>query len=156
MAETLSQPRMLQNNAALATIFHRMADCYGYLGTQERFRTIAYENVSKILHNMKEDIAQYATDLKTLDDIGDIGESIVVFPGAINSNIMKNSGLDAPKSSTENKSMKIWSSAKAAQIIIDGMERNQYRVLVGKDATFMDLLYRLKPRNAAKLIYSKM
>jgi len=107
MAETLSQPRMLQNNAALATIFHRMADCYGYLGTQERFRTSAYENVSKILYNMKEDIAQYATDLKTLDDIGDIGESIVVFPGAINSNIMKNSGLDAPKSSTENKSMKI-------------------------------------------------
>jgi short-subunit dehydrogenase len=80
----------------------------------------------------------------------------VVFPGAVNTNIMKNSGLDAPKSSTENKSMKILSSAKAAQIIIDGMERNQYRVLVGKDATFMDLLYRLKPGYAAKLIYSKM
>ena len=81
----------------------------------------------------------------------------VVFPGAVNTNIMKNSGLNMPQqSSTENKSMKILSSAKAAQIIIDGMEQNRYRVLVGKDAKFMDSLYRLNPAYAAKLIYSKM
>ena len=81
----------------------------------------------------------------------------VVFPGAVNTNIMKNSGLNMPQqSSTENKSMNILSSSKAAQIIIDGMERNQYRILVGKDATFMDFIYRLKPTYAAKLIYSKM
>jgi short-subunit dehydrogenase len=81
----------------------------------------------------------------------------VVFPGAVNTNIMKNSGLSvAPQSSAENKSMNILSSSKAAQIIIDGMEQNRYRVLVGKDAKFMDLLYRLKPGYAAKLIYSKM
>jgi short-subunit dehydrogenase len=81
----------------------------------------------------------------------------VVFPGAINTNIMKNSGLNMPQqSSTENKSMKILSAAKAAQIIIDGVEQNKYRVLVGKDAKFMDFLYRLNPAYAAKLIYSKM
>ena len=59
----------------LATVFHRMADCYRY-GGQDRFRAIAYENVAKILRNMKEDIAVYATDVKTLDAIGGIGESI--------------------------------------------------------------------------------
>jgi DNA polymerase (family 10) len=64
------------NNIALASIFHRMADCYRYLGKDERFRAIAYENVSKILHNMKEDIAGYAIDVKSLDAIGRIGESI--------------------------------------------------------------------------------
>ncbi len=61
---------------ALASIFHLMADCYRYLGNEERFRAIAYENVAKILHNMKEDIADYAADVKTLDAIGGIGESI--------------------------------------------------------------------------------
>lgn len=66
----------LQNNIALAVIFHRMADCYRYLGNQERFRAIAYENVSKLLYNMKEDIAVYAKDVKSLDAISGIGESI--------------------------------------------------------------------------------
>jgi DNA polymerase (family X) len=71
-----SENTVVQNNAALATIFHRMADCYRYLGVDERFRAIAYENVAKMLHNMKEDIAVYATDIKTLDEIGGIGEGI--------------------------------------------------------------------------------
>lgn len=65
-----------KNNMALSSIFHQMADCYRYLGAGDRFRAIAYENVSKVLHNMKEDIATHATDTKTLDSIGGIGESI--------------------------------------------------------------------------------
>lgn len=81
----------------------------------------------------------------------------IVFPGAVNTNITKNSGLNVPeKSNTEHKSMKTLSSAKAAQIMIDGMERNEYRVLVGSDATFMDRIYRLNPKYAAGLIYNKM
>jgi DNA polymerase (family X) len=66
----------IQNNIALAVIFHRMADCYRYLGNQVRFRAIAYENISKILYNMKDDIATYATNVQSLDAIGGIGESI--------------------------------------------------------------------------------
>jgi DNA polymerase (family 10) len=76
MPETLHRNRIAENNAALASLFHQMADCYRYIGKEERFRAIAYENVAKILHNMKEDIAAYATDVKTLDEIGGIGESI--------------------------------------------------------------------------------
>lgn len=75
MADKPLGRKINQNNIMLSSIFHRMADCYRY-GGQDRFRAIAYENVAKILHNMKEDIADYARDVKTLDAIGGIGESI--------------------------------------------------------------------------------
>ena len=81
----------------------------------------------------------------------------VVFPGAVNTNITRNSGLNnKSESSTENHSAKILSPVKAAQIIIDGIEQNQNRVFVGKDSKFMDLIYRLKPTFAAKFIQNKM
>jgi short-subunit dehydrogenase len=81
----------------------------------------------------------------------------VVFPGGVNTDIIKNSGLEMPKLSSEKaKSHKILSAVDAAQIIIDGMEKNRYRVLVGKDAKMMDLLYRLNPAYAAGLIAKKM
>jgi len=81
----------------------------------------------------------------------------VVFPGAVNTNITKNSGLQVPEpSGAQAKSVKILSPAKAAQIIIDGMESDQYRVLVGRDSKMMDLFYRLNPGSAAKMIAGKM
>ena len=58
-------------------------------------------------------------------------------------------------SSTEG-AQKILSADKAAAIIIAGMEQNRYRVLVGKDAKMLDLLYRLNPAYAAGLIAKKM
>jgi len=80
----------------------------------------------------------------------------VVFPGAVNTNITKNSGINTPQSSAkEAKSMKILSAAKAAQIIIDGMENNQYHILVGKDASLMDFFYRLNPQRAANSLLKK-
>jgi len=36
------------------------------------------------------------------------------------------------------------------------MESNRYRVLVGNDARMMDLLYRLNPGSASKMIAGKM
>jgi short-subunit dehydrogenase len=81
----------------------------------------------------------------------------VVFPGAVHTNITKNSGLDIPgQTSTEAKSTKVLSPGKAAQIIIDGMEKDRYRVLVGKDAKFMDVFCRFNPKSAAGLIGKKM
>ena len=81
----------------------------------------------------------------------------VVFPGAVNTNITKNSGLNMPAQSTlENKSMKVLSAKKAAQIMINGIENNSYRVMVGNDARFMDYIYRLNPAYAARFIYQKM
>ena len=65
--------------------------------------------------------------------------------------------MEMPASPTKkSKTPQILSPQKAAQIIINGMENNCYRVLVGKDAKFMDLLYRLNPAYAAGLIAKKM
>ena len=81
----------------------------------------------------------------------------VVFPGAINTNITKNSGLNVPReASAESKSLKVLSPVKAAQMIINGMENDRYRVLVGNDAKIMDIFYRLNPKSAAKMIAGKM
>ena len=44
----------------------------------------------------------------------------------------------------------------AANAILDGMERNAYRVLIGRDAKLMDLLYRVNPQGAAAFIARQM
>ena len=81
----------------------------------------------------------------------------VVFPGAVHTNISKNSGWNhARQSSADVKSAKVLSPVKAAQIIIAGMEADQFRVLVGKDARIMDYFYRLNPKSAAEMIAKKM
>lgn len=76
MPQTSTISNHNRNNVSLASVFHQMADCYRYLGKEEYFRGNAYENVSRILYNMKDDIGNYAPDVKTLDKIGGIGESI--------------------------------------------------------------------------------
>lgn len=81
----------------------------------------------------------------------------VVFPGAIDTNILENSGLvNADQSQNEQNSMPMLSAEEAAQQIIQGMEKNSYRLTIGKDATFMDYLYRLVPAYAARYINKKM
>ena len=81
----------------------------------------------------------------------------VVFPGAIGTNIAAHSGLgDSLGMETDQGAHRTLAPGKAAQIIIDGIERNRYRILVGSDAAFMDFLYRLSPRRASRLIYQQM
>ena len=81
----------------------------------------------------------------------------VVFPGAVNTNIARNSGLkNQAQSPAEQKPGQILSASKAAEIIINGMENDRYRVLVGKDSIFMDMIYRLHPKRAARFISKKM
>ena len=81
----------------------------------------------------------------------------VVHPGAVATNITENSGLKNPSGmdpASANSSM-ILTPSKAAAIIIKGIEKNKYRVKVGKDARILDLLYRLNPKFATGFI-SKM
>jgi short-subunit dehydrogenase len=83
----------------------------------------------------------------------------VVFPGAIGTNIAANSGTDL---SIESAGSGVWQAikpldpAKAAQIIVEGMERNRYRILVGLDSKLMNFLYRVSPKHAAGLIFRLM
>lgn len=82
---------------------------------------------------------------------------MVVFPGAIHTNIMGNSGLvteNKPLSKTQAKMF--LSPVKAAELIVNGMENDRYRLLLGKDSKFFDLYYRLNPKSAAAFISEKM
>jgi short-subunit dehydrogenase len=83
----------------------------------------------------------------------------VVFPGAIATNITINSGLKNPASQEPDSvksSFPTLPAPKAAEIIIIAMEKNKYRICVGKDSQFLDLLYRMFPQYAAGFISKKM
>lgn len=82
----------------------------------------------------------------------------VVFPGAINTNIMSNSGIETNVSTKEaaKQNSMLLSADKAAEIIIAGIEKNKKRIFVGRDAKIMDLLYRLSPNRAVGFIAKKM
>jgi hypothetical protein len=73
-------------------------------------------------------------------------------------NIVANSGVDIPVSPEEaaTQSRRTLAADKAARIILDGMEKNAYRVMVGSDAKLMDRLYRLSPKRAAGFIQRQM
>ena len=82
----------------------------------------------------------------------------VVFPGAVATNITANSGVAAPVMGDDAEKMagRITPADEAARIILDGMEADAYRVMVGGDARLMDRLYRLSPRRAAGFIARQM
>lgn len=81
----------------------------------------------------------------------------VVFPGAIDTNIAANSGMAIPAGDAEStSSIKMTSAADAAKAMVDAIESNKARICIGKDAKTMDLLTRLNPVYAAKLIYKQM
>ena len=81
----------------------------------------------------------------------------LVYPGAIATNITTNSGvsISAPKDAKAS-SMKALPADKAAEIIVDAIEKDRYSVLVGSDAKFMDFIYRVNPKGAAEFIYKQM
>jgi NAD(P)-dependent dehydrogenase (short-subunit alcohol dehydrogenase family) len=80
----------------------------------------------------------------------------VVFPGAVATNIRANSGAGGPQTVEDRGAGKALPAAEAAEIIVRGIERNAARIFVGKDAAFMDKLYRLSPGYAARAIAKKM
>ncbi len=82
----------------------------------------------------------------------------VVFPGALGTNIAENSGvmMDSAQVKGGQARIKMLAPDKAARIIIDGIEHNRYRVLVGADSRLMDAVYRLNPQRAARFILNQM
>lgn len=85
----------------------------------------------------------------------------IVFPGAIGTDISKNSGVAAPGGSREvpegETTHRMTPAPDAArQIIEDAVEKGRYRVTVGKDATMLDRISRLAPQRATDLIAKKM
>ncbi len=84
---------------------------------------------------------------------------MVVFPGAIATNILKNSNvtIKSQQSKEEGKSSyKMLSPQKAAEEIISGILKNKFKLFVGSDSKFMRLFYRLNSEYAIKSINKKM
>ncbi len=82
----------------------------------------------------------------------------VVFPGALATNITQNSGVAIPAGmgSESASSFPTTSAQDAAQTILNGMERDQFQVYIGKDAKLMNFLYRVSPRRATRFMYNQM
>lgn len=85
----------------------------------------------------------------------------VVFPGAIGTNITKNSGVDMKLSKEDAEKMassqKTLSPERAAEIIIrHAVQQGRYRLVVGQDAAILDILSRLNPRFATNMIAKAM
>lgn len=81
----------------------------------------------------------------------------VVFPGAVNTNITKNSDADHRNKEADEKQMsKLLQPTEAAQIIVKGMEENKARVFAGKDSKMLDILTRINPKKAADMIAEKL
>lgn len=80
----------------------------------------------------------------------------VVFPGAINTNIAKNSGLEVPEGAAGESSFKMTEAPVAAKLMVDAIEKNSPRLCIGSDAKLMDRLSRLNPVFAAGLIAKQM
>jgi len=82
----------------------------------------------------------------------------IVIPGGVSTNIMKNSGVEGPGgvSVEQGNTPKMFTPKEAAEDIVNGMEKDKYRILAGKDSKMMDLLYRFNPKRAAALIAQNM
>lgn len=87
-------------------------------------------------------------------------EVSVVFPGAIGTNIAANSGIDQrammENNSKKQRSIKPLDPKDAAEIIIDGMEKDKYSIFVGNDSKMMDLFYRISSKRATRFITRQM
>ncbi len=83
----------------------------------------------------------------------------VVFPGATKTNITQNSHVNGPsvaEADTKKLEAAMLPASDAAEIIIKGIIKNKPQIFTGKDSTFMNLLYRLNPVLATKLIAKQM
>ena len=77
----------------------------------------------------------------------------VVHPGGVATNIVRNSRAGAGVTDNARRAQSIerfdamakTTPAAAALRIIEGIEKNQPRILIGNDARFMDLLQRFRP-----------
>lgn len=80
----------------------------------------------------------------------------IVFPGATNTNITKNSGVKVPDMKGSEKSYPMLSPHEAAEIIVKGIEKNKPQIYTGKDSRMMNALYRVNPLYAIKMIAKQM
>lgn len=78
-----------------------------------------------------------------------------VFPGAVGTEISKNSGVQSDTSST-GETARTTSPQEAARIIAEAIEKPRLRVMIGNDAKLFDMLSRLAPQRSIAMIANRM
>lgn len=77
----------------------------------------------------------------------------IVFPGAVATNITKNSGVEmTAKKNVKAKPMKMLTVDETAEIILNAIRKEKYKVFAGKDSKTMDIFYRIAPKKAIHTI----
>lgn len=81
----------------------------------------------------------------------------LVMPGAVDTNIMEHSGVSISKEAQAGmeKAPRV-PAKKAAEYMINAMEKNQFRLVLGSDARFLDIFSRLFPTRAIRYIVKQM
>jgi|tagenome__1003787_1003787.scaffolds.fasta_scaffold20946813_3 short-subunit dehydrogenase len=79
----------------------------------------------------------------------------VIFPGAVNTGISENSGIEQPPTDAGEK-LPILSPAKAATIMIRGIEKDKLHIYVGPDSRLMSLAIKVAPRPAIRFVQKQM
>lgn len=77
----------------------------------------------------------------------------IVFPGAVDTDIVKNSNVEINSNNGKYKSL---SANKAASIIIKSIEKNKFQVFVGSDSKIMNFMYKFNAKGAINYINKMM
>jgi short-subunit dehydrogenase len=80
----------------------------------------------------------------------------IVFPGAIATNIAANSGMSQMNADTSQQNITMTPAPIAAAAMIQAIERGKPRLVIGRDAKTLDIVSRINPVYAAKMIYKQM
>jgi len=80
---------------------------------------------------------------------------MIVLPGAMNTNITVNSNVKMDMGK-EDSNFKLLEPSIAAKKIIEGIEKNKFKLFLGSDAKFLKLLYKINSKAAISFINKKM
>ena len=80
---------------------------------------------------------------------------MIVLPGAMNTNITTNSNVEINTSKEESNFKMLEPSVAAAQII-EGIEKNKFKLFLGNDSKFLRILYKINSKAAISYINKKM
>ena len=100
-------------------------------------------------------IAQLSDGLRSELQRTHIGVT-TVYPGAINTNIAANSGINVPAASPSKMAIKTTDAKVAAKQMVAGIEHRRERIFIGNDSRTLNILSRVNPKFAASLIYRNM
>ena len=79
----------------------------------------------------------------------------MIVPGAVDTGISENSGLERPATDAQG-SLPILSPAKAAVIMIKGIEKGKLHIYVGPVARLMSLVIKAAPRPSIRFVQERM